>query len=128
MGYLVKCYCNKCDYQQTFRLGCGIADCKIERIYSHFDFREQARIKHMILKNKYQIRAFNYRLGRCIDCGKLFAVPEVTFDNGTTYRGSRFEWREKLEHNIELISEDMVKTICPKCGNIVEIVQDGIWD
>lgn len=129
MGYLCEGKCAACGYRQMFRLGSGRKDWNPKKIYSHFETMELWEVKVKELEKRSAFLNFRFRLGRCKDCGKLQEVPEVIFEDGSTFRSSMCSCDSKKEHEIELIDDDATQSApCPKCGGKVRLQKRGLWD
>ena len=129
MGYICKVHCPVCEYNQLFLLGCGRKDCDLDHIYSHLGMMDEWAVKVAVLEKGGRLPVFQYKLGRCPDCGRLKAVPEVVFDDGMSVHGKVCGCDMKKEHAMELYSEDEFEMIkCPDCGGTPVISKDGLWD
>ncbi|MGN0141111.1 MAG: hypothetical protein ACI4AD_02725 [Roseburia sp.] len=129
MGQLKEVHCPACGYREVFRLGCGRKDYDLKQIYTHFGLMDTWDIKVAVLEKKPEIIMFRYRLGKCADCGRLQAVPEVLLDNGDTCHGHFCPCAPEKEHEIHMIEEkDEAQIACPACGQRLQTADKGLWD
>lgn len=129
MGYLGECICPACGYEQVFSLGSGRKDAVKKHAYAHFGMMDLWNIKVAELEKQSPVLFSRYRLGKCKDCGRLIEVPEVTFENGTTFHGSMCSCDAKREHEIQILSDEVGDAvICPICGGKMSLQYKGLWD
>ncbi len=129
MGQIKRVTCQNCGYSEEFRLGCGRKDYELKRIYNHFKLMDTWDIRVAVLEKKPKITVFRYRLGKCTDCGKLQAVPEVMLDNGESYHGHFCPCAPEKEHEMLLFEEEDIALLnCPVCGKNLLTANAGLWD
>lgn len=129
MGYLCEVHCPTCGYEHIFKLGSGRRDYNKKRIYDYFDLMETWSIKVEEIERRSQFLTFQFRLGRCQDCGRLQAVPEVIFEDGATFCSKVCDCEPKKEHEMELIEDDIDARIkCPECSSEIHLARKGLWD
>lgn len=131
MGYISKAHCSGCGYSEEFQLGSGLLDYDPKQIRSHLDLMDAWSVNVLAMEKESPIQMFRYRLGRCTDCGRLLTVPEVTLEDGTSFRGKACVCDPEQEHEIELFSEDDTEwgeVTCRKCGSKIEFERTGLWD
>ena len=144
MGEMYKCHCNKCGYEEDFRVGGGF--CTKE--YWEEKRMLEARLKEEVLSGKYgnQLKniiesdlhnfQFSYDddILQCLNCLKFSIVrkPEIRYFHLKQSFSLEISFPiqcPNCSYDIMVKPKSIFKTICPICEEIeAEINYIGNWD